>query len=453
MAKALHSVLVPLAGKPGEAGRLARITAGDVAPAGSGEMQLDPQIAGLRQSKLYRAGETAQAALRETELVRRIARRLVLTRRTPVPGYLSVADGQDALRGLDEKATSSSAQLGLALALVLHAADHPVRAVFATGALLPGGVDPSVVLPRERVAVHPVEGIPEKLAAVATLAGTKGAAVPGQLFLPATTTDGRATREAYAGEIAALEAAFAAHGHPLTVHAVATLDEAIERLAIRSLAIDRRETWLRRAIAGTVAAGILGAVAHTGWQAWLARPIDLTLASVPVAERGERVTPLRIRHTTTGERQLQPDCRDADRVPLFGVGDRIVVAAEVREPEAAVRQLGGYRFAVLGVSASGGVKEFHDRELRFTADHGKPRVAFEIVASDRVEEVTRVLVLVRRVVGFDRAAIRDEMRRAVDAAPPGERINAATALAARLAPRHVSIDIRTMAGEVSCTDG
>ncbi|MEQ1713853.1 MAG: hypothetical protein ABL908_20995, partial [Hyphomicrobium sp.] len=396
----------------------------------------------LEQYRLYAAGEAALSAIRRLAIVRRRGGALPVLRERPVSGFLEVTNGE-AARGLTRE-TGGSAELGIALALLMHAAQCQTRTVFATGALDRDN-DATGAL-ATNVAVRPVAGLSAKIEAVRRSSGAPGAAMAAILFLPRKTIDHQETAAVHAAELDALRTDFAAKGVELAICPVATLEEAVARLGINGLVMDERS---RRLVGLGAAAALLGGLALAG-HFWLASPIALELSTWPVAGAGDVPTPLRVRYGPDHALVRQSDCRDGDRNRLFGPGDRLVLAVAVRAPGRLALALGGYRFAVVGLSETGVVKEFRDREIRLVHDAGAPRLAIEIAASDGREERTRVVVLARRIVGFDRLQLREDVRGVMDAVPASERLNAGWVHLQRLAPGSLKSDIRTTAMEVTC---
>ncbi len=443
MTLAPRFVMIPIVKAGADGGVLLQVIASN-SPREVHEKRLNPMIAHLLQYKLFKSGEAALTALRRLRLVSRQPAPLRLLGRRQLIGYLEIADGRVGV-GLSEE-TSRSAELGLALALLLFGAQSRMSSVFATGALSSEGA--AAASDDDGVPVYPVAMISEKLAAIRARLDAEGGSLPKILLLPKETVDGRSLLEAHGDEIAKLISAFRDRNRELEVHAVATLDQAARVLGITSLVMGPAQ---RRRLAAASAAVLAVSLGVASWL-WLTAPIALAWATVAVQGSGDVATPLRVRYAADGALVRQPDCFDEERVRRFGKGDRIVLAAEIAHPERLAPLLGGYHFAVLGVSDRGGVKEFHDREMRVSTERGSPRLGIEILASDGTAERTRIIVLARRATSFDRVSLRDGAHAAMAAAPPGEKINAATSFLVRQAPGFEKLDIRTVAEEVACAE-
>jgi len=443
MTLAPRFVMIPVVKAGSDGGVLLQVIASN-SPREVHEKRLNPMIAHLLQYKLFKSGEAALTALRRLRLISRQPAYRRLLGQQQLVGYLEVADGRVGV-GLSEE-TSRSAELGLALALLLFAAQSRMSSVFATGALSSEGAGAASF--EHGVPVAPVAMISQKLAAIRASLDAEGGSIPKTLLLPKETVDGRSTLEVHGSEIKDLIAAFHGRKRKLEVHAVATLEEAARVLGITSLVMGRAQ---RRRLAAVSAAVLAASFGIASWL-WLSAPIPLAWATVAVQGAGDVATPLRVRYAADGALVRQPDCFDEERVRRFGKGDRIVLAAEVVRPERLAPLLGGYHFAVLGVGETGGVKEFHDREMRVSTERGSPRLSIEVLASDGTAERTRIIVLARRAASFDRVSLRDGVRATLAAAPAGEKINAATGFLVRQAPGFEKLDIRTVSEEVACAE-
>src|SRR5262249_30191456 len=129
MAFSAREVLIPLVGS-GEAGALCRVAADGHLPP-QHPAHLDRSISELLEGGLYQAGQQARAAVRRLQLGGWLRR--------PAPVAVSIVNPGD-VAGLAPD-NSASAELGLALAMLMFTTQSPNRIVIASGALESGSAD------------------------------------------------------------------------------------------------------------------------------------------------------------------------------------------------------------------------------------------------------------------------------------------------------------------------
>lgn len=261
-----REVLIPLMGH-GEDGSLGRVAADRGLPPPH-PAQLERSLSELLEVGLYVAGQVARSAVRH---------HLGLAFWHPMVAGVSLypLNPGDFL-GLGEE-NSESAQLGLALALLLCRSQSPQRSVWATGALQaqPGN---------REVLVRPVAHVGRKLALLLRHSRRPGAAPPPALALvPLLDTDGAVVTERFAGEIAELSSL------GTRVIAVRTLSEA-------SQAVAATDAWTAPWLRIGRAAALLLAIAASLWLGhgrWQQRAIALQFVPVADARGHAWMTPAR----------------------------------------------------------------------------------------------------------------------------------------------------------------
>jgi hypothetical protein len=202
-----REVLIPLVG-PGSGGALCRVAAdGNLPP--HHPAHLDRSISDLLESGLYQAGQQARAAVRRLRLNGGWLRR-------PAPVALSIVNPGD-VAGLAPD-NSASAEIGLALAMLMYLAQSPNQTVIASGSLEANSVDPDG-------RIRPVHHLHAKFGVVERHFRQSGVAAPPALFFtPAVDVDQAEVREKYADAVARLLAM------GIDVVPVASLRAAAEKL-------------------------------------------------------------------------------------------------------------------------------------------------------------------------------------------------------------------------------
>lgn len=414
-----REVLIPLV-DAGGAGGLCRIAAEGRLPPPH-PARLDPALSELLEAGLYRAGQQARAG----------ARRLRLPGSgllAPPRVALAVANPGD-LAGLSAE-NAASAELGLALALLLYLCQARPGVVLASGALAPGDEDPDVP-------VRPVHHLGAKLSLIpAHFAQTGAAAPPRLLLLPAQDPDGVAVTRRYEREIARL-AALGIETRPVT-----SLRGAAELLGATRLRRRPAERWLRGGLAAAAMAGLLAAL---GWQQ-IERPIPLTFA--PAALDGGRIvdTPFRASLQETGGLALLPGCR-AGELPAYRAGDLLAFRVKAGEADDALGRLLGYRGLLAAVSVESGVK------LLPLAEGGRIEpgsLVAQLLPVRGPAEDNLVVLLLRRGRLPDAGALERRLRERLAPLGPAERLSSARGLLQQAAPGSLTYLFRSETGPEAC---
>jgi hypothetical protein len=456
MAWSSRTVLIPLATPTYDRGSIARIQADGGRPVRD-EVGLNPQIAELGDWNLYEAGAIALGAIRRLGLR---PRGLGLTQRFRpgvVSGYLSATNGPD-LRGLASENTRS-AELGLALGLLMYAGQSRDRIVIATGCLARDtgpNSDPS-----DDVAVQPVGEINGKIEAlIRSLDAQKGGAYARRVlfFLPIKTLSGESTPAAHAGELRGLREAFREKCIEIEVCPVASLHEALRKLGIDALETTAADRLLARGFAGVLVAAAVSLLFYR----WLVTPLDLAFAVVPLTTGEEVLSPVRaVYDTRDGAFRMREACFGEQRLPVYRAGESLVFRAVLKARSPLVQALGGYHFAVVGVSEESGLKVYPPETFRAFGPR-RPLAASEVQA--RLEdfdlsavlpivgprEKSKLIVLVRKLSPFDTKALHDFLTSALIGRQPAERINTVVTRLAGFAPGYVDYSFQSVEDETEC---
>ena len=458
MAFSQRVVLIPLASSGSAGGRIARIQADATAPSRN-EAGLNPKIAELADWHLYEAGAIALGAVGRLHLPHR---RLALLQRlwpAAIQPYLSVTNGPDIV-GLRAENTES-AELGLALAVLMYAGQSSARQVIATGRL-----DRQAwgeVGRHDDVRVLPVGGIDQKIGALrSSLASQKGAALASQMhfLLPETTLDGTDILAQHRRELDDLIAAFKEAGISLEICAVASLRDAASSLGIRFFEVTTAD---RVATAGLAGAACLVVAAAAGI-VWLEAPIELAYGAA-LTDGGERIaTPLRAVFDRKERKYVLADvCIGAQGMPTFLVGDSLVLDVKAADKYGALGSLSGYRFTVVAVSEQSGVKVLPPETFGSTneashadggaASHGgesADKLLSIVLPIEGPTEENKIIVLARRVFPFDTADLRQELEMVIAGEPPAARINAVVSHLAGWAPGYLDYSFMSADADVEC---
>lgn len=438
MSPSRRSVLIPLASGSGKYGRIAHVHADGNRP--SNDAKLIPEIALLNDCKLYQAGAIALAAVRQ---VAPKPSRLAVTGwlKPPAPAYLSVSNAPD-LYGMALE-NSESAQLGLALALVMYQCQGTVRLAMATGKL-----ETKAPLGRVRgrsledVPVCPVGLMEAKLDCVGRLLDDyKGGAFSETItfFFPRYTVEGGETLAQYREKFEGIVACYSSRGIELRLCPVSRLQDALQVLELNSLPATLTDRLTLIAAAFGLVTGTAGAAAH--W--WLAQPITLEFARYQL-DTGEKVQtpfPVRLRHGDSFE-EVQ-GCVNAAGIHFYPVDLGIAFRAVVTDRDSWTEAVAGYHFAVVTVSAQSGVKVLPPDVLLPSG-----REVSVVVPTSDVAESNALFVLAKRFAPFDTEALR--ARLAVLQVPPGERINAALNVLSKAAPGYLSHMFESVKGDLPC---
>ncbi len=295
--------MIPLASAAGRHGRIAHVHADGTKP--TNDAKLSPEIALLNDCKLYPAGAIALAAVRQLALKPSGLALIQRLGQPPKTAYLSVSNAPE-LYGLTPE-NSSSAQLGLALAMIMYQGQSPVQLVIATGEL---ATKSSLSHARDGhpqdVPVKPVGLIEPKLETVRQLlddykGGPFSSSIP--FFFPKYTGEGEETLAVHRAEFERVTAAYREHGIILKLHAVSSLQE-----ALRVLGLKRVKPQIRDRVAlGVVAGMALTGIAASAAEYWLKRPIGIEFAPIILTNgEGRRARFLRGRFPMARCSSFQP---------------------------------------------------------------------------------------------------------------------------------------------------
>jgi hypothetical protein len=342
----------------------------------------------------------------------------------------------------------------------MHASQSRDVMVVATGALARDAT-PNAPLDAD-VRILSVARLAEKITALQQSLDTqKGVAYSRRLrlLLPARTLDGLETSTAHAPEVDRLTRAMHAHGVALQVCPVATLREALDVLGIDTLVSTPADRWLARGLAATIAVAFLGFLLYR----WLAAPLDLAFAAVPLTTGETVVSPVRaVYDTREGVFRMRPACLGEQRLPAYQAGESLVFRAALRTHSSLARALGGYHFAVVGVSEQSGLKVYPPETFGIAATEPRPLASSQAPAdSDSFDlsailpiqgpqEKSKLIILVRKMRPFDVKALRDELASALAGKPPAERINTAVTRLAAYAPGYLDYSFQSIEGESAC---
>ncbi|MCI4666307.1 MAG: hypothetical protein MRY74_16485 [Neomegalonema sp.] len=407
----------------GDGGRVGVVEAGP--PRGDKRSEaVDPALQDLLDCGLYSAGRVARAAARRLAALSMAKGRLL--RPAPVDTVLTPAVDKE-FDGLDE-ANSASAELGLALAILMRQHRCRRQVVAATGALSEGGPSDADFA---AIPIKAVAGVDEKLAALGRfLEEHRGGPWSDGLVLatPALSMDGRPFLEAHAGAVASLEAAAKAVGSSVVVAPARSLNEAVKRLGPRPASHPKE--WLARLGLGF---GVLcGAMALTV-AIWLSQPTDLRFGALKGPGGAEATTPLRTAYNhLDGDGAALPECRGRDGVLRVGWGEELTVLAEIG-PTTAPAQ--AYEGIIVGVTEDGDAKLYPaallppegrlarggDGVVRFGG-----RIPITPPPRGDGDRQLKLFVLARKLRRYDYKQIEAELRDAMAAAPKDGRLNAAS---------------------------
>ncbi len=396
-----REVMIPVAGASPGVAAIARIIAGQPGAPGANPAQLDREIAGLLECGLYGAARQAKGA-------ERMLRAHDGRGPSPPACELSVTNPGDVV-GLAE-VNGDSAQLGLALAMMLFRSQARAPAVIATGALDVRSSDPAVP-------VRPIHRLHGKLNALIAYYRQPGAVKPpADCFVPVHDPDGETVLSRYNAQVCALA------DLGVTVRPVTSLAEAVDRLgARRAVADPARRRRLAAGLAVTmvllVAAAVYAVVHQPVAVAYL--PVDLTNGVV-------RMTPLALIETGGQLTESSRQCTGQSGLAAHSVGERLLIRATVGDPNAWLDRLTGLGAAVVAVGRDSGLKVLPlpppwDRTL----DAGTA-VSFRLAIID-AGEPTLVSLVVHRGGDIDRSALESALRRHLAPLKTGEHLSAARA--------------------------
>ncbi|UYO54597.1 hypothetical protein [Rhodopseudomonas palustris] len=330
---------------------------------------------------------------------------------------------------------SASAELGLALAKLMYIAQSPAALVIATGALDTGGGEANV-------RIRPIHHLRTKLSHVLEYFGQPGVSSPPELFFtPETDVDGALVVQKYAELIACLRTI------GIIVVPVGTLRDAAAKLGAMRIAAGARQRWGRRAI---IAAGLL-ATMMLGL--FVASERSIVLEFMPRAFADGRIveTPVRLRELVEGGEHVAPPCTPSHGLPLFQVGEQF--AAEVRsgDVDGWMEAIDRHYHVLVAVSAKSGSKVLTlPAPTNATGIKAGDTIRYRFDIVDGPDEDNLIVVLARRWRPFDAERLSTELHHRLDHLQPTERLAAARAYLASVAPGALEFMFRTVKGDPSC---
>jgi len=399
---AAREALIPLVGDAA-GGSVARIAA-DADLAAPHAAHLDRSLIELLENGLYQAGQQAKSAVRQF----------------PLPGHTWLPRASEALHvvnpgdvvGLGAE-NANSAELGLALALLMFRAQSEQRAVIASGALdLNSG--------RRDVPVLPVHHLAGKLRLIVRHFSQPGSApAPRNFLIPSHDPDGVPIAERYGAEIKALGEL------GIGVHGVSTLGEAAHLAGARRRALNSAERHLRQA--AYASAAVFAAVLALHY--WFNAAIAMSFIPLTNADSSLVATPARsvLRSTPA---QLLPPCRVNGRMPAFPVGEHMAVSLRTGSQHGFAAWFGGYQHALVSVSDSG-IKVLPPPTAAPVVPGAEVGYLLEV---REPEEETLLVWLAKRGSPFDTAELEAKLRKQLQTLRPSERISAARNLLQTAAP-------------------
>lgn len=412
--------LILLASSPGE-GAVGIVEAAS----GSSDRTLksgdDPVVTALWDVELYIPAAKAHRAVRQLPYERRSLRLLS----SAGAMFLQAVETEPFENLAAENARS--AELSLALALLMFQRQSPLSIVAATGAL---------ELPRDKSSedrvVAPVDGLSGKFAALGDyLERHVGGEKWGEdfhLFVPTLTIDGAPILEAHAPDFERLHRSAEKAKIKLRVHPVALLSEAAKILKAVGKRRHPREAlaWvgLIASAAATAAAAVFGVAAF--------QPTQMRFAPISLGDLGAVESPVRSEHQRAlGRFTPQPECVGLDGAPHipFSEGISLRVSTQARWTP-----VWAYEFLVVvagdaKIDDAASLKLFPmaalpvDNQPHRTAE-GEISWGMRLGVEPPAEEM-KLFVLGRKFLPFDAAAIERNLGDLMRNAPFERRLNVA----------------------------
>ncbi len=448
-----RSVLIPLVSGNNGPGPVITVEAGNEAPPPH-PAELDPALSNLHDYGLYKAGQTAQGSLSRLALkpsVLSLAQRLRPSVRN---SFLTITNAPEV--GRLEPGNSRSAELGLALALLMHAGQGPDTRVIATGCLLPETISTDGKSPD--VAVGPVGGIKGKIAALMrSLETAECRPLPERIkfFLPDRTLDGGSNLSAHAKDLEDLASAYREKGFVLEVEVVKSLREAAEKLGISTLAMSPRDRFYT-SVAGLLLVAFLSAGLF--WY-WLVRPIQLRFTTIAIADGTDVLSPVRARYDVKqAQFRLEKSCIGEQGLPVYREGDSLVFRAHAATASAIGEGLIQSHFVLVTVSEESGIKVFPPETMAGARTPTRTKKA----ATDRGEEFdvalpisgpkekNKLIVIARRLQAFDPDKLRQKLDKISTGRPKNERINIVVAHLTNRYPGYLDYSFLSTTGDLPC---
>ncbi len=447
-----RTVLIPIIGAGETDGRIIRVQADSSLPERN-DAGLDPQINQLNDWQLYEAGAIALGAVKRLQLS---AKRMALFHRLkkkPVSGTLSVTNGPDIV-GLHCD-HNKSAELGLALGLLMYAGQSRDHVVIATGCLA-RAADPASVL-SDDVDVLPVEGLSTKIETIRrSLDQYKGDARTSRFFffLPDKTSTGEKVSEEFAADLERLKRDFNDRGLKLRICPVSTLREATEKLGIKALEV----TTADKLFAGGVIAAIsLASLSIAAWL-WLSAPIELSFAQVTLASGDSVSSPTRAQYNVKAKRYTLVETCIGDRnLPAYKAGEWMIVRTRISAAGWFTSVFGGYHFALVSVSEKSGIKVFPPNTFHKgltnrsdeTSVSGELSVALPVTGP---AESNKIIILARRLSPFNVEALQQGLTKEIADVPPARYVNRTVSYLSQQAPGYLDYSFLSVVKEPECAD-
>ncbi|MEM9140323.1 MAG: hypothetical protein AAGB15_10900, partial [Pseudomonadota bacterium] len=438
-----RTVLVPLAA--GQTGRIAVINASDDDGQGVGTAvgaNMDPRIADLFDYDLYSAGQRAVASLGLLPSPER--RRWLLLSPKARRAKLSVAT-PDAFHGLSEE-NNRSAELGLALGLIMAGRERSVPTVLATGALSLGDGDNLAT-----ATVEPIGGIEQKCAAALKFlqSGRGGAWSDGIDFItPARALDGQAFSDAHGVALADLCEQAAKAGIEIRHRPIATLAEALPYLHLSPASAHRLE-GVARSAAVLAACLVLASAAVLTWSS---TPLAMHFAPITVGSE-EIATPVRSVYQPDLDGSVSmPVCRSSDGLAQVAAGEELTFAIETDPTKAPLAALD---FAVIVLGDTSEPKIFPmnalPREGRpALTDQGRIRLGARIPVIDQPDEEMKLIVLSQKLWRLPLDEIEGKLAAIRSDPETAEPINAAVRYLSRLGGGYLDYSFITRQSLADC---
>jgi hypothetical protein len=429
-----REVLIPLVGAGGR-GALCRVAADGRLPPNH-PAHLDRSISDLLESGLYQAGQQARAAVRRLKLGGGLLNR-------PAPVALSIVNPGD-VTGLAPD-NSASAELGLALAMLMYIAQSLNQTVIATGALDVNSADPDGP-------IRPVHHLTAKFNTAERYFLQSGVPAPPALFFtPEIDMDGAPIEEKHEGAIRALSAI------GIEIVPVRSLRAAAARLRALHLRQRPHELWLQR---GAAAAAILAAAAaadllFSAGKSWLSqRPIPMQFLSVSLPDGRIVQTPIRYHKKPDGTYDSLLPCRTAADLPVFRVGDRLAAKVQSGSPDDWAGMFGLNYHVLVAISTPSQTDDASSRPVIKILPLPAPdavRSGDHVGFMDEVQESDELVVLLaQRFKSFDSNRLARELHELIDPLRPDERVNAARRFLQEASPGALAYVFRTADSTEGC---
>lgn len=404
-----REVLIPLVGAGGK-GALCRVAADGRLPPNH-PAHLDRSISELLESGLYQAGQQARAAIRRLKLGGGWLDR-------PAPVALSIVNPGD-VAGLAPD-NSASAEVGLAIAMLMYLAQSSNQTVIATGALDVNSADPDGP-------IRPVHHLTAKFDTAERYFLQSGVPAPPALFFtPELDVDGTPIKEKHADAIRSLGSV------GIEIVPVRSLRAAGARLRALNLRQRARDLWLQRcAAAAAILAFVVAAdLLFSEAKSWLSmRPVAMRFLSVSLPDGRILQTPIRYHQKPDGTSEAMLPCRTATELPIYQAGDRLAAKVQSGSPDDWTGMFGPNHHVLVAISTPGQANDPANKTIVKILSLPAPdtiRSGEEIgfmVELQKSDEL--VVLLAQRFKPFDSNRLAGELHELLDPLRADERVNAA----------------------------